>query len=271
MIAKKKVIFCTYSSIYSSIVLKQLIDDETIDLVAIINSTRVFRPSLNPLQGAITQLKISGLRYSAYLFMITDLFRFIQPLLKLKRVGLKSVHALARIHNISIINTRDINSEIAIHFIKNHKPDFLLCAHFNQLLKAPVLNIKDIECVNIHPSLLPQYKGVDPVFYAMKDDTEEIGVSVHKMDESFDTGDILIQSSIKTVEGKSLLFNNCQLFEEGIKLALKWMKNEIPTETMIVKKNDLQSYDSWPTRADIRDFRKSGKRLISLSDLWNQV
>ncbi len=49
MSAKKKVVFCTYSSIYSSKVLEQLIVDTDIDLVAIVNSTRVLRPSLNPI------------------------------------------------------------------------------------------------------------------------------------------------------------------------------------------------------------------------------
>ena len=59
MSAKKKVIFCTYSSIYSSKVLEQLIVDTDINLVAIINSTRIFRPSLNHVQGAVSQRTVS--------------------------------------------------------------------------------------------------------------------------------------------------------------------------------------------------------------------
>jgi len=60
-----------------------------------------------------------------------------------------------------------------------------------------VLGIGKTQCINIHPSLLPEYKGVDPVFFAMKDNSEEIGVSLHEMDEDFDSGRILLQSSIK--------------------------------------------------------------------------
>ena len=271
MSAKKKVVFCTYSSIYSSKVLEQLIVETDIDLVAIVNSTRVLRPSLNPIQGAITQLKTSGLRYSAYLFLITDFFKLMQPLLKFRKWPLMHVHALAKFNHIPIIDTRDINSTQAIDFIENHKPDILLCAHFNQLLKEPIFSIKKMQCINIHPSLLPSYKGVDPVFFAMRDNVDEIGVTLHKMDENFDSGDILSQTAMKMDSTKSLLFNNCQLFEEGIKLALKWMKDDqFLVETTLKSKENNESYDSWPSSKDVQGFKKSGKRLMRLSDLWNQ-
>ncbi|MEH6455851.1 MAG: formyltransferase family protein [Cocleimonas sp.] len=272
MSAKKKVIFCTYSSIYSSKVLEQLVVDTDIELVAIVNSTRVFRPSLNPLQGAIIQLKTSGLRYSTYLFLITDVFKWMQPLLKLRKWPLKNVHALAKSNNIPIFDTRDINSIQITNLIKNKKPDFLLCAHFNQLLKEPVLSIEDMQFINIHPSLLPNYKGVDPVFFAMRDNVKDLGVSLHNMDESFDSGEVLLQTKIKMDETKSLLFNNCQLFEEGIKLALKWMKNDqvyTPIQK-VLKDNSNDNYDSWPSSKDVGSFKKSGKRLMRLSGLWNQ-
>jgi len=266
MSAKKKVIFCTYSSIYSSKVLEQLIVDTDIDLVAIVNSTRVLRPSLNPIQGAIIQLRTSGLRYSAYLFLITDVFKWLQPLLKWP---LKHVHALAKFNNIPIINTRDINSTQIVDFINKNKPDFLLCAHFNQLLKAPVLSINDIQFINIHPSLLPSYKGVDPVFFAMRDNAKDLGVTLHKMDKDFDSGDILLQTKIKMDTTNSLLFNNCQLFKEGIKLAIQWMKNDqAPIQATL--KNNENNYDSWPTSEDVDGFKKSGKILMRLSGLWKQ-
>jgi len=271
MSAKKKVVFCTYSSIYSSKVLEQLIVDTDIDLVAIVNSTRVLRPSLNPLQGAITQLKTSGLRYSAYLFLITDVFKWMQPLLKLRKWPLKHVHALAKSNNIPIIDTRDINSIQITDFIKKNKPEFLLCAHFNQLLKEPILSIENIQFINIHPSLLPSYKGVDPVFFAMRDNAKDLGVTLHKMDKDFDSGDILLQTKMKMDTTKSLLFNNCQLFEEGIKLAMKWMKNDqAPIQAPLKDNKNKNNYDSWPSSKDVDSFKKSGKRLMRLSGLWNQ-
>jgi len=270
MAVKKKVIFCTYSSIYSSKVLEQLIVDTDIELVAIVNSTRVLRPSLNPIQGALTQIRTSGLRYSFYLFLITDLFKLLQPLFKLRKWPLKSVHALAKSNSISIMDTRDINLPESITFVKKHQADFLLCAHFNQLIKEPIFAIKEMQCINIHPSLLPNYKGVDPVFYAMNDNTDEIGVTLHRMDENFDSGDILLQNKMKLDKSKSLLFNNCELFAEGVKLAAKWIKGDQSHVGTVLKNNNNESYDSWPNSEDVRHFKKSGNRLMRLSGLWNQ-
>ncbi len=272
MCAKKKVIFCTYSSIYSSKVLKQLIDDEDIEIQAIINSTRVLRPSLNPILGAIYQLKTSGLRYSAYLFFITDLFHWIQSFLIFNQRPLRSIHFLARDKNISIMDTRDINSIEIVEYIKKSNPDYILCAHFNQLLKAPILSLENTECINIHPSLLPNYKGVDPVFFAMRDNAEKIGVTIHRMNAVFDSGEILQQSEMKLNSSISLLSNNYQLFEEGSKLAINWMKAK---KTKLVKQIDNSlvnddNYDSWPTRIDIKQFKRSGYRLMNLSTLWKQ-
>lgn len=272
MCATKRVVFCTYSSIYSSKVLEQLIVDTDIELVAIINSTRVLRPSLSPIQGAMFQLKTSGLRYSSYLFFITDFFKWIQPLLQLHKWPLRNIHSLAKINEIPIVDTRDINTVEVTDFIKQYKPNYLLCAHFNQLLKEPILDIDNLECINIHPSLLPNYKGVDPVFFAMRDKAEEIGVTLHRMNKTFDSGEILSQTGIKLNNKKSLLFNNCQLFEEGIRLATNWIKdNKSQPSTLIENSyNNEENYDSWPNRSDIKRFKSSGNRLMNLSGLWKQ-
>ena len=271
MSVKKQVIFCTYSSIYSSKVLEQLIADKEIELVAIINSTRVVHPQYSHLRGALQQIRTSGLAYSSYLFFITDFFRWMQSLLFFRKWPLRNVHALAKQNQLPLLDTRDINDAQSIDFIKKYMPNYLLGAHFNQLIKKPVLEISKIECINIHPSLLPAYKGVDPVFYALQDNKKYLGVSLHRMAETFDTGEVLMQVSLVVDKSKSLLFNNCQLFEEGIKLALKWMKNNNQSHAMVDDGNDItDSYDSWPTANAVRKFRKSGKRLMHLSELWKQ-
>lgn len=272
MSAKKRVIFCTYSSIYSSKVLEQLIVDSEIEIVAIINSTRVLKPSLSPIFGSIYQLKISGLRYSSYLFFVTDFYNWIQPLLKLQKWPLRSIHALAKLNDIPILDSRDINTTEGIDFISEKKPNLILCAHFNQLIKEPILNLENVECLNIHPSLLPNYKGVDPVFFAMRDNVNKLGVTVHRMNNQFDSGEILIQSEMKLDKSKSLLFNNCELFTEGAKLAMNWMRDNQLHSTNRIDNSVIKDkhYDSWPTRIDVKRFKKAGYRLMNFSGLWKQ-
>lgn len=269
--SKKKVIFCTHSSIYSSKILEQLIAETELELVAVINSIRVLHPRYGYIRGSIEQIRTSGLRYSAYLFFITSFFSWMRPLVFMQKWPLLSVHSLAKLNNIPLLDTRDINNSQATDFIKKHSPDYLLCAHFNQLLKQQVFEMSEVELINIHPSLLPAYKGVDPVFFAMNDNQDQIGVSLHRMAETFDTGETLLQESKLTDKTKSLLFNNCHLFDVGTKLALKWMKDNNCSKEFSGEHSDLvDSYDSWPTAKEVNKFRKSGKRLMHISELWMQ-
>ena len=275
----KRIIFCTYSSLYSSIVLEQLIANESVDVVAIINSIRVIHPKYGFIRGGLKQIQLSGLRYASYLFMVTDLFRWLQPLSKLTKLNLKkSVHRLAIQHSIPLLDTQDINRTEAINFIEQRKPDYLLASHFNQLVKPAVLDLTDVESINIHPSILPSYKGVDPVFHALLDQKTKIGVTLHKMSDDFDSGEILDQKTISADTEHSVCFYNCQLFEEGAKLAIDWVNAKTPGKNSVDisasnssdSNNFDQSYDSWPSRAQIKQYKQSGKQLIDLSELWNR-
>jgi methionyl-tRNA formyltransferase len=105
----------------------------------------------------------------------------------------------------------------------------------------------------------------------MNDNAENIGVTLHEMNEAFDSGEILSQSEITMDVTKSLFSNNCQLFEKGSKLAVQWIKNDQSTVQLGLENNlGNESYDSWPTSSDVKNFKQSGKTLICLSGLWNK-
>ena len=265
---KKRVIFCTYSSIYSSLVLEQLLQNDEIDVVAVINSTRVLKPEYGHIWGAIQQIRTSGLRYSTYLFLITDIFSWLT---KMARYSLPTVKKMSWDYEVPFYETKDINNQQTRSYLSQLSPDYILAAHFNQLIKPEVLRLPEIGCINIHPSLLPAYKGVDPVFFAMLAGEKKLGVSLHKMSESFDTGE-LISQKILPLETKQTLFdNNCRLFIEGGRMAL----NRITQGASMAQETPLNmghdSYDSWPTAAKVRLFKKSGQKLIRLKSLWQRV
>lgn len=269
---KKRIIFCTYSSLYSSIVLEELIAADSIDVVAIINSTRVINPKYGFIRGGLKQIQLSGLRYASYLFIVTDLFHWLQPLFTRLKIAKRSVHGLAKRHNIPFLDTLDMNNSEGIHFIKKSKADYLLAAHLNQLVKPIVLDLPNLECLNIHPSKLPSYKGVDPVFYALLNNETEIGVTLHKMSEDFDSGETLAQQLTMLEQKGTVCFYNCQLFAEGVKLAIDWIKNKTVDESILESTTDdilsNKNYDSWPNRQEIKQFKQANKNLINLSELW---
>jgi methionyl-tRNA formyltransferase len=281
---KKRVIFCTYSSVYSSLVLEQLLTSPEIEVVAIINSTRVLKRKNGHLRGAIQQINTTGWRYATYLFLITDGFSLLQPFLMFSKTPLRSIHRIAKNNKIPLYETRDINERNSVDFIQQQSADVLVAAHFNQLVKPVILELTQLECLNIHPSLLPAYKGVDPVFYSMLNNESEIGVTLHKMAEAFDTGEILLQEKRKLSMANSLFHQNYQIFLEGAKLVTMYLQEKnhqkvggcastplsrTTSPRQVLDKNSSDQYDSWPSPEKNTKFKNKGGKLINIRQLWD--
>ena len=77
--------------------------------------------------------------------------------------------------------------------LAGYRLDLLVVYGFNWKLPAAVLGIPRCGVINIHTSLLPKYRGPAPVLWAIRNGDPEIGVTIHRMDERFDTGPILAQ------------------------------------------------------------------------------
>ncbi|MEH0420213.1 methionyl-tRNA formyltransferase [Streptomyces sp. B21-083] len=71
--------------------------------------------------------------------------------------------------------------------------DLLVCYGFSWRLPRSVLQIPRYGVLNIHSSLLPKYRGPAPVLWAIRNGDADLGVTVHRMDEAFDTGPVLAQ------------------------------------------------------------------------------
>jgi methionyl-tRNA formyltransferase len=77
--------------------------------------------------------------------------------------------------------------------IHEARPGVIVVACFPWRLPRAVLELPHLGCLNIHPSLLPRWRGPDPVFWAYRQGDRETGVTVHQMEGGFDTGPILAQ------------------------------------------------------------------------------
>ncbi|MBX6377985.1 MAG: methionyl-tRNA formyltransferase [Clostridia bacterium] len=72
-------------------------------------------------------------------------------------------------------------------------PDLVLCVAYGRILPPALLTLPRLGCVNVHPSLLPKYRGEAPIQRALWDGAEETGVTVLYMTEEVDAGDIILQ------------------------------------------------------------------------------
>jgi len=76
------------------------------------------------------------------------------------------------------------------------QPDVIVVAAFGQILPQAVLDIPKYKCINVHPSLLPKYRGASPVAAAILAGDEFAGVSIMLMDAGLDTGPVLSQGQV---------------------------------------------------------------------------
>jgi len=84
--------------------------------------------------------------------------------------------------------------------IKGNHHDLLLVATFHRIIPRRIISLVPL-CVNIHPSLLPKYRGPTPIAWALFNGEKETGVTAHFLTERLDSGSILIQRKITIMDG----------------------------------------------------------------------
>ncbi len=83
-----------------------------------------------------------------------------------------------------------------LKILKEYKIDIVLLAGFMKILSGNFIKFAGIPIINIHPALLPKYKGTHAIERAFNSLDEEIGISIHYVTEEVDSGEIIIQKSI---------------------------------------------------------------------------
>jgi methionyl-tRNA formyltransferase len=81
--------------------------------------------------------------------------------------------------------------------IRALEPDVMVVAAYAQIIPEEILQLPKYGCINIHPSLLPKYRGASPVHAVILNGETETGVTIMLMDKTLDTGPILAQKKIK--------------------------------------------------------------------------
>jgi len=136
------------------------------------------------------------------------------------------------------------------------------------LVKPLVMSLARLGCLNVHPSLLPEYKGTDPVFRAMQNDEPEIGITVHMLAETFDSGPVLARDRVFLQTGYSVLHYYVLSFRRAAGLVADSIGRLEAGETGETQSGD-GSYQGWPTRVEVQRFHRAGKQLFpALAGYW---
>ena len=169
------------------------------------------------------------------------------------------VKACALVHGINVAQPFSIkNDPEFVDLLKQINPELIVVAAFGQILPQSVLDIPIHGCINVHGSLLPEYRGAAPMQYAILDGKTETGVTIMKMEASLDTGDMI--SSAKTeIDRKDIVELSEELAELGANLAAEAVKRiERGQETYTKQDDSLSSYAHMISKEDgYTDFNAS--------------
>jgi methionyl-tRNA formyltransferase len=141
----------------------------------------------------------------------------------------RSLHEVALARATPCVPVDRLSDAATMARLATLAPDLVVVAAFSQILKRPMLELPALGVVNVHPSLLPAYRGPNPFYWVLQRGERETGVTVHYLDEGVDTGDTILQEKLEiapsegerslqrrsAVLGASLLLRAVDLIADG--------------------------------------------------------
>lgn len=113
-----------------------------------------------------------------------------------QKLSYTPVKKIALDNDLEVYQPTSVNTPSSLDKIKALKPDLLVTAAYGKILRKKILNIPKYGCINLHPSLLPKYRGPSPINWALFRGDSVTGTSVFFMNKKMDAGDIILQSKL---------------------------------------------------------------------------
>ena len=132
-------------------------------------------------------------------------------------------------HNITVYQPQKVKTPEFVEILKEYQPDIMVVVAFGQILSEEILNIPKYGCINVHGSILPQYRGAAPIQWSIINGEEFGGVTTMYMAKGLDSGDMILKAKEKikpddtygslydrlSVIGADLLIKTLDLIENG--------------------------------------------------------
>jgi hypothetical protein len=258
--ARPRTVFLSSGGFLGDAVLRRLIESGQFDITGVVRSRRVMVRGAGFLRGAVAYFARCGIIYTVYIWTITTFAEFVGLF-----TGTGSITRRAKQRGIPILHTQDVNNAQGREFLAHCEPDLLISAHFDQKLDPPLCDGPGRAAVNIHPSLLPEHRGLEPVLHTMIRQDSDFGVTVHRIATDIDTGAILAATEIRTDPRESVLRVMLSLAKSGANL-LAASAREAQSPGVGATQTGKGCYHSWPTGRDIGQLYRSGKHLMKPRD-----
>jgi len=169
--------------------------------------------------------------------------------------------------NLPVFQEPSLKKPEVVEHLASFQPEAIIVAAFGQILPPAVLNIPCYGCLNIHPSLLPRYRGASPVINTILSGDEFAGVSVMRLDPGMDTGPVFMRAQISVLTQDTAGTLTAKLFQIGAQMLLEVLA-ELPGGRLIPEPQN----ESEATYT--REITKEEGRInwqLTAEEIWRRV
>ena len=178
-----------------------------------------------------------------------------------KKMMFSAVKEKALEYGLTVYQPEKVKDSDFVQVLKELAPDIMVVVAFGQILSEEILNIPKYGCINVHGSLLPEYRGAAPIQWSIIHGREYGGVTTMYMAKGLDSGDMILKAQEKirdddtygnlydrlSVIGADLLIKTLELIESGEAPRTPQNEAEATTAPMITREMERIN---WNDRAD---------------------
>lgn len=178
-----------------------------------------------------------------------------------KKLVSPNIKLLAEERGIKVYQFEKLKENLVV--IKNINSDIFVTASYGKILPKALLDMK--LCINVHPSMLPKYRGATPIQTALLNGDKKTGVTIMKTDVGMDDGDIILQREVEILDEDDYNSLMPKLADVGAGLLLQALE-EIENKTVKFTKQDdsKATFTKLIQKEDaLLDFNESAENLVN--------
>lgn len=169
----------------------------------------------------------------------------------------------AREHGVPVLQPASLRPPEVVAQFATLKPDVMVVASYGRILTPEILAVPTHGCLNVHPSLLPKYRGSSPIAEAMLQGDTVTGVTIMLLNEGMDTGPIVAQEEYPVLPDDTSESLTNRMFERGAELIARTLPAWVAGELTAAPQDDsLATYSRRLEKSDGElDFTRTAKQL----------
>ena len=166
-------------------------------------------------------------------------------------------------NNIEVFQPKTLKDGTAYEILKNLNPEMIVVVAYGKILPKEIIDLPKYGCINVHASLLPEYRGAAPIQWSVLDGKKKTGVTAMYMDVGLDTGDMLMKSETEIGENETADELHDRLAVLGSELIVKVVHSALDGTLTREKQDDSKScYAKMLTKEMSKiDFTKSAQQI----------